>query len=118
MLSHAQAVVVLFTKEDERQTIKQEWLRQDRADNGAGSASLPLSVLFGLALILSARYADRTILVQVGEESHCYLCPQRMPLSNHLKHRWEFMKRLYAAGCQVERPSNEVLRTIGNFSIE
>ena len=122
-LPQAQAVVVLLTGDDEVQLIKSEFFIEDNEDRELSSTPYQPrpNVIFEAAMALSTWHADKTILVEVGKDVK--ICRgivgrHRIKLSNHLKHRWELVNSLKAAGCDVRVPNNELLRTIGNFDFE
>jgi predicted nucleotide-binding protein len=125
MLREAQAVVVLFTGDDEvrAQLIKSEFCIDDEEDNKEDFSLLYQprpNVVFETGMAFSNKQTDRTILVEIGNVRICQMVKgrDRIKLSNQWKHRWRFIQSLEAAGCSVIKSNLESIRNMGNFDIE
>ncbi len=110
-INDAQAVVVLLTGDD-RVKLKE----QDKEGKPIQMPQIRPNVLFEAGMAFS-RYADRTILVQLGMVRPCESIRGRslVNLTNKPASRWALMRRLYNAGCPVNFHGN--WRNTGNFNV-
>lgn len=121
LLYQAQAVVVLLTGDDEAQLRKEFSTDNDPEEDRELLPQPRPNVLFEAGMAFSNGWlAPRTILVEVGKVRICHALEgrHRIRLSNRMEHRWALVRSLEAAGCEVEIPSNKLLRQIGNFNFE
>ena len=111
----AQAVVVMFTGDDEARLKQKFWRNDDPADEKKLSPQPRPNVIFEAGMALG-RNEDRTILVQVGKIRHISDIAGRhiTYLDNTPNKRQELINKLIAAGCQVEASGSDWLSE-GNF---
>ena len=117
-LSEAQAVLVLLTGDDEVRP------RSERLGNNVleeGQILIPQprpNVLFEAGMAFT-RLADRTILVEFENIRPCndLIGRHRIRLSNKFAHRMALIRSLQIAGCTVDLPSDQVIRSTGDFGI-
>jgi hypothetical protein len=111
MLRGAQAIVILITEDDEAELATSEF------QFAQPEPSLSPTQLLNLAGE-QARHSGRMILLGMGQvrDRWAEADSPLILLNNKMAPRWQLMLRLEDAGCLVQRPENELLREIGNFS--
>ena len=121
LLQQAQAVVVLFTGDDEAQLRSEFFINGDSENDRVLFPQPRPNVLFEAGMAFSHSWlAPRTILVEAGKVRICHALEgrHRIKLSNKLEDRWALVRSLEAVGCAVEIPSNELVREVGDFNFE
>jgi predicted nucleotide-binding protein len=117
-MGYAQAIVVLFTGDDQAR-LRDEFLSGNDPDYERKTTpqSRP-NVIFEAGLALG-KYPERTILVQVGTLRPFSDIAGRhfIRLRNSSKSRQELVQRLKLAGCQVDLSGTDWLET-GSFSVK
>ncbi len=110
-LGEAQAVVVLLTGDDEIQP-GDDYAQDDSPYQPRAN------VLFEAGMAFT-RLPSRTILVELENIWPCDALAgrYRIRLSDQFAHRKAFIRSLQNAGCAIDLPSDEVIRSIGDFGI-
>ena len=110
-LDDAQAVVVLLTGDDLVQLNE-----KDTEGRPLQALQVRPNVLFEAGMAFS-RYAERTILVQLGKVRSCKRIDGRtlVKLTDKPAWRWVLMRRLHKAGCPVNFYGD--WRNAGNFNV-
>jgi predicted nucleotide-binding protein len=117
-MQRAQAIVVLFTGDDETK-LKNEFVSAHDPDYERELTPQPRpNVIFEAGLALS-RYPERTILVQVGKLRPFSDIAGKyfVRLKNSSQARQELAQRLSLAGCQVDLSGTD-WHDAGSFSIQ
>ena len=113
--SHAQAVVVLFTPDDEARLKEQFWAGDEPSHETELTGQSRPNVLFEAGMAM-ARHEDRTILVELGTlrpfSDAAGIHTVRMDDSS--QKRQELAQRLKTAGCPVNMSGTD-WHTVGDF---
>ncbi len=114
--SHAQAVVVLFTGDDEAQLRKNLRKSSDPAYESRPTPQARPNVLFKAGIALG-RYPERTVLVELGTLRPFSDVAGRhtIQMDNSMKCRQDLASRLRIAGCSVDMSGHD-WHSVGNFS--
>ena len=120
LLQQAQAVVVLLTGDDEAQLRSEFFIRGNPKSDKVLFPQPRPNVSFETGMAFSSSWlASRTILVELGEVRICHMLEgrHRIKLSNKMEDRWALIHSLQAAGCDLEIPSYEQVRNVGDFRV-
>lgn len=115
-MAKVQAVVVLFSPDDETR-LKQEYLgRNEKKSEGQLRGQPRPNVIFEAGLALG-RHPEKTLLVQIGEvRGFTDILGKHIPkLTNDVSKRNDIANRLQKIGCKVDTSGND-WRTTGDFS--
>lgn len=115
--SHAQAVVVLFTPDDEGRLREEFRHESDPTHEAQLTPQARLNVIFEAGMAMG-RFQNRTVLVELGDLRPFSDIAGRhvIRLDDSPAKRQEFAQRLQAAGCAIDITGTD-WHTEGNFSI-
>jgi predicted nucleotide-binding protein len=113
----AQAIIVLFTPDDEAKLRKAHWNANEPSHETNLTGQARPNVLFEAGMAMG-RDADRTVLVEIGQLRPFSDLGGRhlIRLNNTTQRRQEFAQRLQSAGCAVNLNGTD-WHTTGDFEI-